>query len=155
MWNITEKDIIDVFNRIKKQIGVEIERENYSRALYLIDRAAVWGYFYNFQYADNDLENYNQLLANHYKELLGLKPQEQSSDCVLLVTSRMSDNHELIRQYARALVRSGKPSKIIAWGNNNTKNRCPNLCAEIEGKVEVEWIEGHPVRLQCVLECWL
>lgn len=141
MWQITEKDIIDVFNRIKKLIGVEIKRENYSRALYLIDRAAVWGYFYNFQYADDDLEKNIQVLSNHYKEVQSLDNQVPLTEKVMLVTSRMSDNHELIRQYARALVRSGKPAKIISYGTTDSNKKSPNLFREIDGKIEIEWIE--------------
>lgn len=141
MFEITRKDIVNMFNRIKKEIKVELNRENYSRALYLIDRAAVWGYFYNFQYSDDDLESHIISLANHYRETLSIVPQEQNSERVLLVTSRISDNHELIRQYARALAICDKPSKIIAMRNDSTMSKCANLLREIENKVEIEWIE--------------
>lgn len=141
MKPITEKEIIGIFNRIKKEIKVELKRNNYSRVLYLIDRAAAWGYFYNFQYSDEEIEGFIQLLANHYREILNFTPQVQTSDRVLLVTSRVSDNHELIRQYARALIICGKTAKIIALGDSSTKTKCSNLCREIENVVEIEWIE--------------
>ena len=126
MMRITEKDIVGMFNRIKQEIGVEINRANYSRSLYLIANAAVWGYFYNFQYTDDDIERYIQKLSDHYKETLNLASQSPSSDRVLLVTSRISDNHELIRQYARALAICGKTSKIIVLGNRLLKTKCSN-----------------------------
>lgn len=141
MRDISEREIVDMFNRIKKQIKVELTRTNYSRALYQIDRAAVWGYFYNFQYSDDELEGFIQLLAEHYRKVIGVESQTDSSNRILLVTSRVRDNHELIRQYARALTKCGKPSKIIALKNDSPKSKCVNLCREIENKVEVEWIE--------------
>lgn len=120
---MNELNILNVVNKIKSEIIIQIEKKNYNMALFLISNCANILYSSNIYYYDADLE---KSLYDISKSIIKNATYRQpNSDCILFYDGFGMDFRGLAQIYLKALCNTGK--KIVYVTYRKFINRIPSL----------------------------
>lgn len=118
-----EKDILYVTNKIKKEIDVQIEKENYNNALGLISLCADIYYSSNICYYDEHLEKNLYNISN--KVIKNNAYDKSNSECIIFYDGFGLNFRGLAQIYLKALCNSVK--KVVYITYEEQKNSIPDL----------------------------
>ena len=137
---LTEEQVINIFNRIKKKASEQIECGCLEKGLRYIETAAQWGYCFNFEYTDDDLEQLLQKMSHTIEgKLDNIFGERNEGERIVFICNRTIDCGELTRQYSKALSVMGIPVLII------TLNRIIKMDGIKIGSTETpSYLQGNP-----------